>query len=337
MAWNDAKIDDHDSSPTNPATKCNQAVRLMRESVERQTRVSIHGDRWLINERVTYPGEAAEGRLMNVRMVNAVFEDAKRPEFNPEANTDRFLRALPDYLDHGVRAFTINLQGGMPGYEGAINSTFDAAGNLRVEYLDRIRRVIEECDRRGAIVILGCFYQRQDQILTDDAAVRAGVTNAAQWIKGCGFRNLTLEIANEYNHPGFDHKLLKSPAGQVELIDLARKTCPGLLVSTSGLGDGHISLEIARAADFILLHFNSTKLDEIPLRIAAFKPYVKPIVCNEDDKTGAVGEKAAELCVANGASWGFMFEKRNQHAPFTFQGAADDEQVYAIFKKLTAP
>jgi hypothetical protein len=274
---------------------------------------------------------------MNVRMVNAVFEDAKRPEFDPEANTDRFLRALPDYLDHGVRAFTINFQGGMPGYEGAVNSAFDAVGNLRGEYLDRVRRVIEACDRRGAIVILGCFYQRQDQMLKDEAAVRAGVISAAQWIKGCGFKNVVLEIANEFNHPGFDHKLLKTPAGQVELIELARKICPGLLVSTSGLGDGRIAPEIARAADFVLIHFNSIKLDEIPSRIAAFKSLGKPIVCNEDDKIGAAAAKAAELSVANGASWGFMFEKRNQHDPFTFQGAADDEQVYAAFKKLTAP
>lgn len=336
VAWNDAKIDDHDASPANPATKCNQAVRLMRDAVERPTRVSIRGDRWFINDRVTYRGAAAEGRLMNVRMVNSVFEDAKRPDFDAEANTDRFLRALPDYVDHGVRAFTINFQGGMPGYEGAVNSAFDAAGNLRGEYLDRVRRVIEACDRRGVVVILGCFYQRQDQILKDEAAVRAAVINAAQWIRGCGFRNVVLEIANEFNITGFDHKLLKTPAGEVELIELARKTSPGLLVSTSGLGDGRIPPEIARAADFVLIHFNSTKLDDIPARIAAFNALGKPIVCNEDNKLGPTAAKAAELSIANGASWGFMFEKRNQHDPFTFQGAADDEQVYAAFKKLTS-
>ena len=55
---------------------------------------------------------------MNVRMVNSVFEDRGKPDFDPEANTDRFLRQVPDYAAHGVNAFTLCLQGGMPGYEG---------------------------------------------------------------------------------------------------------------------------------------------------------------------------------------------------------------------------
>jgi hypothetical protein len=37
----------------------------------------------------------------NVRMVNSVFEDRTRPEFNPEANSERFLRHIPDYAAHG--------------------------------------------------------------------------------------------------------------------------------------------------------------------------------------------------------------------------------------------
>jgi CubicO group peptidase (beta-lactamase class C family) len=337
VAWNDAKLDDHDAGPGNPRTKCNRAVRLLREAVLRRTRVSIKKDRWFLSGAVTYRGTRAEGRLMNVRMVNAVFEDARRPEFDPEANTDRFLRALPNYVGHGVRAFTINLQGGMPGYEGAVNSTFDGDGNLRPVYLRRVRRVIEACDLHGAVVILGCYYQRQDQVLKNERAVRAGVVNVAQWLKGCGFTNVVLEITNEFGHPGFDHRLLKTAAGQVELLKLAKKIHPPLLVSTSGLGDGIIPKEVARAADFLLIHFNGTRLEDIPVRIKALKQFARPIVCNEDAKTGKAGAQAATLCVANGASWGFMVEKVNQHFPFRFQGPADDEVVYAALKKLTSP
>jgi hypothetical protein len=39
------------------------------------TRVTIADGKWHINGKVTYPGAKAEG-LLNVRMVNAVFEDA---------------------------------------------------------------------------------------------------------------------------------------------------------------------------------------------------------------------------------------------------------------------
>jgi hypothetical protein len=274
---------------------------------------------------------------MNVRMVNAVFEDAKRPEFQAEANTERFLKALPDYVSHGVRAITINLQGGMPGYEGAVNSAFGADGNLRAAYLRRVRRVIEACDREGAVVILGCYYQRQDEILKDEAAVRAGVVNVAQWVKGCGFTNVVLEIANEFGHGGFDHRLLRTAAGQVALMGLAKKTHPGLLVSTSGLGDGTVSKEVARAADFLLVHFNSTEIADMPARIKALQKFGKPVVCSEDAKIGEVGARAAAVCVANGASWGLMAEKVNQHYPFTFRGAADDKAVYAALKALTSP
>ncbi len=336
VAWNDARIDDHDASPGNPRTRCNQAARLMREAVLRRTRVAIVKDRWLLNGSVTYRGTPAEGRLLNVRMVNAVFEDTRRPGFDPEANTLRFLQALPDYVAHGVRAFTLNLQGGMPGYEGAVNSAFDAEGHLRGGYLGRVRRVIEACDRLGAVVLLGCYYQRQDQVLKDEKAVRAGVVNVAQWLKGCGFRNVVLEIANEFGHDGFDHRLLKTPAGQVELLRLAKATHPELLVSTSGLGGGTLPEEVARGADFLLVHFNGTALDDIPARIRALKDFGKPIVCNEDARIGAAGARAAELCVANGASWGLMVEKVNQHYPFRFQGAADDEVVYAALKKLAS-
>jgi len=33
VGWNDSSIDDHDASPGNPNTRCNQAARLMKESV----------------------------------------------------------------------------------------------------------------------------------------------------------------------------------------------------------------------------------------------------------------------------------------------------------------
>src|SRR5262249_18856761 len=232
VAWNDAKTDDHDASPGNPKTKCNQAAGLMRDAILRRTHVTIRQDQWFLNDVVTYRGAKAEGRLMNVRMVNAVFEDTKRHEFDPGGNTERFVERVPAYVRHGVRAFTLNLQGGMPGYEGAVNSAFDAEGNLRGAYLRRVRRVIEACDREGAVVILGCFYQRQDQLLRDEAAVRAGVVNVAQWVKGCGFTNVVLEIANESGHGGFDHRLLKTAAGQGGLIGLAKKTHPAPPVST---------------------------------------------------------------------------------------------------------
>ena len=150
---------------------------------------------------------------MNVRMVNAVFEDRNRSNFDTEANTGQFIIKIPDYVTHEVRAFTFCFQGGMPGYKGAVNSAFNPDGSLRENYLKRVLRVIDACDKHSVVVILGCYYQRQDQILKDEEAVRTGVIGVARWITEIGRSNVVLEIANEYGHCGFDPPTLKTPEG----------------------------------------------------------------------------------------------------------------------------
>jgi CubicO group peptidase (beta-lactamase class C family)/murein DD-endopeptidase MepM/ murein hydrolase activator NlpD len=308
----------------------------VQDRTEFRTRVSIRQGRWFLNDEITYRGTKAEGLLMNVRTVNAVFEDRTRPDFDPEANTDEFIAQIPDYVAHGVRAFTVCLQGGSTGYEGALNSAFNPDGSLRDSYLHRVQRIIEACDRSGAVVILGCYYQRQDQVLKDEAAVRAGVVNVVKWLGGSGFTNVVLEIANEFGHSGFDHPLLKTPEGIAELIRLAKQTSPTLFVSASGLGSGRLAASVAEASDFLLIHFNSTPIENIPACLTALRKFGKPIVCNEDTKVGGQGAKAAEVCVGNGTSWGFMLVEVNQHFPFTFRGAADDPEVYAAIQRLTS-
>ena len=301
------------------------------------TRIGISGTQWLIDGSITYPTAAAEGLLMNVRMVNSTFEDRHRTDFDCDANTRSFLDQVPDYAENGIRAFTLCLQGGMPGYEGALNSGFEPDGSLRVDYLERVERVIRGCDEHGVAIILSCFYQRQDQVLTDADAVRSGVVNVVRWIKDCEFTNVVLEIANEHAHRGFTHDIIRRPAGQVELIGLAKETSSGLIVSTSGMGGGRAAAEIAEMADFIIIHFNNTPMEEVPDRVEAFRHIGKPIVCNEDTKVGAQGAEVAALCVRIGCSWGLMSMAVNQYYPFEFNGADDDPETYSRLKELTSP
>ena len=314
-----------------------EAHASARPEGSRRTRISIKDTHWYLNGRLTYPASQAEGLLMNVRMVNAVFEDRKRPEFDADKNTDEFIAAIPDYIPHGVRAFTVNLQGGFPGYEGAVNSAFRPDGTLRTSYFQRVRRVIEACDRHGVVVILGCFYQRQDQHFDDEDAIRTALVGVVHWIRDCRFSNVVLEVTNEFAHSGFDYPILKTASGQVELIRLAKKTAPKLLVSTSGGGGGGVPDSVAHASDFLLIHFNNTPLKDIPHKIAALKKYGKPIVCNEDQKYGEQAAEAARLSVEHGTSWGFMHETVNQHFPFHFKGPDDDPKVYRMLKTLTTP
>ena len=344
VVWNDSHIDDHDDSPGNPETLSNQAVRLIMAAVNdapsqprARTTVAIEGDRWLINGEITYPGAPAEGLLMNARMVNATFEDRNRDDFDPDANTDNFIAAIPEYVAHGVRAFTFNLQGGYPGYEDALNSAFESDGSLRPGYMARIQRVLEACNEHGAVAILGLFYQRQDGVFEGGDAIRNAVRNAMDWIQERDYQHVVVEIANEYGHGGFSHDLLRTAEGQVELLELARSVAPAIPVSTSGQGNGTLDASVAQASDFMLIHFNHTPVEAIPDRIGRLTHLGRPIVCNEDMKTGEEGAEAARVCVEHGASWGLMELEVNQKYPFEFNGAADDAVVYAALQQLTTP
>jgi hypothetical protein len=286
--------------------------------------ISIDGATWLFDGRPDLP-EVLVG-------------------FQPDANTDQFIARMPDYVAHGVDAFTISLQGGTPGYEGAVNSAFNANGTLRDAYLKRVSRVIRTADANGCAIILSCFYQRQHshtRALGDRASIHAAVTNTARWVASQGFTQVILEIANEYAHAGFAHwpagAWLRSHAAQVELIHATKTAALNLLVSTSGMGSGATFGPVAHAGDFTIIHFNNTETDAIPERIAASKTYGKPVVCNEDDKVGPVGAEAARLSIISGAGWGFMHSAQNQSAPFQFAGRDDDPYVYGALARLTSP
>jgi hypothetical protein len=324
--------------PTRPDEDVGRApVAVHPAGAGGDTRVSIDGDRFRINGSLTYQGRPAEGALMNVRMVNSVFEDTKRPQFDPARNTAEFVQRMDEYVYLGVRAFTVSLQGGYPGYEGARNSAFLADGGLRSTYLARVERVIEEAAGLKAVIILSLFYQRQDQVLEDEDAVRAGVANAVDWIRKKGYRNVILEIANEYGHRGFDHAILRSDGGVAGLIRLAKNRHAALPVSASYLRNGQITPRVAAASDLILVHFNNLGLSEIPTRIRALRKEHpdKPIVCNEDARTGSAAAAAALASVEAGASYGLMVEHRNQFYPFDFGGRSDDPAAYDRYVKLT--
>ncbi len=100
----------------------------------RRTDVTIRGDAFYINGRPTYAGrmfngKPIEGLLMNIRVVQGIFDDLN-PEtasrwvypdtkrWDPDRNTTEFTAAMPEWKRHGVLAFTINLQGGSPGFAG---------------------------------------------------------------------------------------------------------------------------------------------------------------------------------------------------------------------------
>lgn len=326
------------AAPTRPAED-DQMLPVATDQAElvARTRLTLDGRRFRINGSITYAGRPAEGLLMNVRMVNSVFEDKNRPAFDPAANTGEFLGRMREYVSLGVRGFTVSLQGGYPGYEGAWNSAFLRNGDLQAGYLARVASVIERADALGAVIILSLYYQRQDQYLQDERAIRAGVVNVVDWIKGKGYRNVILEVVNEYGHSGFKHPILRSDAGVASLIRLAKSRYPALPVSASSLRNGQTTPQVSAVSDLLLVHFNAVSLSNIPARLQALRTAypAKPIVCNEDARTGSAAASAASASVKAGGSYGLMVERRNQHYPFDFLGRRDDPTAYDRYVALT--
>ena len=116
------------------------------------------GDAW----QKTYTGpdwqREAQGKLMNIRLAQALFHDEWMHEqpFDPERNTDAVIGALDFYKNHGVLMINVSLQGAQAGYDKAVNgidrenayhfgsargtyvSAFRADGSLKPEWLGRM-------------------------------------------------------------------------------------------------------------------------------------------------------------------------------------------------------
>jgi hypothetical protein len=186
-----------------------------------QTVLGIDGTRFTINGDLTYAGRTyrgwpIEGLLMNVRAVQATFDDLN-PEtrgqwaypdtgvWDAERNLAEFLAVLPEWHAAGLLAITVNFQGGSPeGYSRTQpweNSGFAPDGALRPDFCDRMRRVLDRADDLGMVVIVGLFYQGQDERLVDEDAVKRAVDNATIWLLEGGWQNIIIEIANECDVP----------------------------------------------------------------------------------------------------------------------------------------
>ena len=311
------------------------AVPAMRATAPaRRTEVSISGEQFFLNGKPTYAGRAyqglkIEGLLMNVRAVQAIFDDLN-PEtrgrwvypdtgkWDAERNTSEFVAALPEWRRNGLLAFTVNLQGGSPeGYSKSQpweNSAIDAAGDLRPAYMNRLARVLDRADELGMVAIVGYFYFGQDQRVKDEAAVRRAVVNATNWLLDRDYRNVLVEIDNECDVKAYDHEILK-PARVPELIELAkglRRNGRRLLVGASYGGGSPAGANVVKVSDFLLLHGNGAddparirKMIQASRQTSTWRPM--PVLINEDDHFRFdEPENHMMEALRNYASWGFF-------------------------------
>lgn len=306
----------------------------------RRTTVAIHGEDFLINGRLTYAGRAwnghrIEGLLLNSRMVQGTFDDLN-PEtrgqwaypdtgkWDAERNVREFIAAMPAWREHGLLAFTLNLQGGCPqGYCGKQpweNSAFAPDGSLRADYMHRLERILDRADQLGMVAILGLFYFGQDHRLADEAAMLRGADTAVDWLLDRGYANVLIEVANEAGD-GYDQPLLQTGRihEMIERVKARRRGERRLLAGTSYGGGGIPSAEVVRASDFLLLHGNGVsrpariaEMVRVTRAIPGYRPM--PILFNEDDHFEF--DKPQNNFVAalsEHASWGFFDPGENNY------------------------
>jgi len=293
------------------------------------TRVEIRGEDFWIDGAPTYAGRSwrghrIEGLLLNARMVQAIFDDlnpATRDRWaypdtgtwDPERNLVEFLEMLPIYRQHGLVAVTVNFQGGSPeGYSREQpweNSAFTPNGDLHQAYADRMRRVLDAADACGMVVMVGYFYQGQDERLSDERAVLRAVDAATAFLCDGGWQNVLVEINNECD-TRYEHAVLQ-PGRVHELIARVQQT--GLLASTSYRGGGRVpDPAVANLADFLLLHGNGTADPSLLAtqvdRARAVDGYRgQPILFNEDDHFSfELSENNLTAAISRHASWGYF-------------------------------
>ncbi len=339
----------------------------MKEPVFK-TKVEIEGEKFCINGIPTFKGRTwqgypVEGLLPNSRMVQGIFTDYNpetsgqwaypdTKQWSAERNTREFIAAMPSWREHGLLAFTINMQGGSPtgyGNKGWKNPGYTASGELIPEYLGRLQKIIQKADSLGMVVILGYFYFGQDQWLADEQAVISATRNMTHWLLDKGFENVIVEIANEADVKQYDHAILSKDRIH-ELISIAKgieKDGQRLLVGTSFGGKSIPPGNVLEVSDFILLHGNGAESDTVITNmvntVRSMETYhPMPIVFNEDDHYDFDNPQNDFVAATKAyASWGY-FDYRMKGEGFEdgFQSVPVDWEISSprktsFFNKVT--
>ncbi|TVR52287.1 MAG: hypothetical protein EA425_05315 [Puniceicoccaceae bacterium] len=297
------------------------------------TSLTLQDSRFFINGQPTYVGRtwfghSVEGLLFNSRMIQAIFDD-ECPEtrevwaypdtgkWDPDRNTDEFCAALTNYRRHGLLAFTLGLQGGgsvyTPGiYDRYRNSAFDADGEIKPAYWNRLARVLRAADEAGMVAIVSAFYWVEGCKIADRALTEHILIRTAERLLETGHRNLIFELANEVGAHWKNPFTIAETAGLIRKVQSVERDGRRLLVGCSLFPKvGDIPPEDwLEAEDVTLPHGNDHTAGQLREKIraikatAAYRKRPRPIVVNED----GIFIDNLDAALAEGASWGLYHQ-----------------------------
>lgn len=341
-----------------PAAEINTGAMLGRHYDPRAFYVrNAPGENW----QKTYSGSnyrrEAQGKLMNLRLAQALFYDEWMHEqpFDPEQNTDAVIQALDFYKSHGVLMINVSLQGAHAGYDRAVNgidrengyrygrekgtyvSAFRPDGSLKPEWLARLERLLHATDQRGMMVNLMYFYQGQDEQFQSTTAIHKAAHNITDWLIAHNTRNVIVDVANEYDLPGpqWDFKGY-IPQNIIPLIDEVRERFKhsGFALPVGASSDGRMRYprSLEGQVDVLLIHGNGRDPQEKAKRVTELHEVERPVLMTEDDngKPSTAEHLAAELASCDilfrkAAGWGYMPWVQAQRFPFRFLPGVESE------------
>lgn len=153
--------------------------------------------------------------------------------------TSQLIATLDDYKRFGVGSISVFIQGSSGGYS---NPFSDRGKSIDGDHLKRLMRIIEACQKRSMVVIVGIFYQRtmNDTIncFPDEASVFSAVETVATQLKPYG--NVIINIANEQNsslYRKFKPFNFNDPHNIIRLCQQVKKVDPTRIVGGGGYND----------------------------------------------------------------------------------------------------
>lgn len=291
-------------------------------------RLSIQNDKFLLDDNFINFNTSAEGILINSRMVQGIsdgfvqfpYKDTKK--WDATRNNLEFIEKMSLWNSKGLNSFTIGLQGGAPtsdtSKQNYKNSAFYPNGDLKSDYMNRLKLVLEESNRLNMIVILSLFYRSQVSIFGSYPNVLKATLNVIHWLQQNNFTNVIIEPANECEFSEFKKVGLGCDQHITDLITLSQmyKFPSG----NSYKGSGHVpSDKVINASQVIILHGNSMKTDsEYQKQVNSVKKSSfykgQPIIYNE----ASTDYKRLDWCIKNKVGFGYYDQSGFQSPPINW-------------------